>query len=106
MQQTTKDIEWVAEAGSEWLLRRSATSSFAEVHGPVMTPNGVVNVDQFFVMHAPMHWCICLDFCVSGKHFRRNIERRYDYSRRFLVTLAKRFAEEKFSEFLDDISGY
>ena len=98
MEQTTKDVEWVAEPCGAWLLRRSPTSSFAEVHGPVMTEHGVVYVDQFAVWHPSIHWNICLDFCIGGRQFRRVIERRYDYSCRYLVTLARRFANDKWPE--------
>ena len=103
MEQTTKDIEWVAEPSSCWLVKRFANSASAEILGPVMTENGVVHIEQWFMYHPGPHWCLHLDFCVNGRQFRRVIERRWPYSKRYIVTLAKRFAEEKIDDFYESI---
>ena len=98
MKQTTEDIEWVADADG-WMIDGHR---YASLDGPVITGSGIVLVSQSGNwVGAP--YGITLDYAVNGRHFRRVIKRSEPYSRRFLVTLAKRFAEEKFLDFLEYI---
>jgi hypothetical protein len=62
--------------------------------------HGIVYVEQCFRMrsHAKERWLILLTYCQHTNEYRRIITRRMPYSGRYLVTLAKRFAEEKYCE--------
>lgn len=94
----TKDVEWVADA-SGWMIDGTR---YGKLDGPVITSDGIVIVSQSGGWTGASYG-VTLDYAVNGRHFRRVIKRREPYSRRYLVTLAKRFAEEKFSEFLEGI---
>lgn len=57
------------------------------------TKQGIVAVEQWawVVKEGAV---ICLEIVHRGYHMSRRIQRKKPYSRRYLVTLAKRFAKE------------
>ena len=99
MKQTVEDVAWVAEANSFYITG----ARFTEFEGPVTTGHGIVAVTQGGNWSGDLPWGITLQYAIGGQHYQRTIRRMVPYSKRHIVTLARRFAEERFLEFFDDI---
>jgi len=88
---TVEDRVWVAETSGCRVMKKRPP--FHGNHGAVMTKQGIVAVEQWDKV-GRQGAVITLDFVYRRFHMRRRITREKPYSSRYLVTLARRFAEE------------
>jgi hypothetical protein len=89
---TVKDRVWVADA-SGWRIQRPANVPPGRFIGWIATKLGIVAIEQWFWEKKPLA-TIRIEFVHKSFHMCRWIQRKQPYSRRYLVTLARRFAEE------------
>ena len=97
---TITDTEWVAEATGFEL----EGSRYGGYWGVVEAPHGIVSVDQS-ANWTGLPWGLVMRYVCAGRLYQRTIKRNEPYSRRYVVTLAQRFAQDRFAEWLDELEG-
>jgi hypothetical protein len=87
------DFVWVAHPSGWRIQQKSSIDHPRAYRGWVETKLGIVTVEQWVWVRRGGA-VAAFDFVHKGFHMRRRMDLKKPYSRRYLVTLARRFAEE------------